>query len=127
MGVITGVEQIINVTAQENQASKLPNQVTSLSDGAMERLNFQNGIKISLFTMDNFHMEVANNYWKMCGYPIHSLDEPVLNSGGNFNYIKMISPNIEGGSIPQDDMMEIEGIFSKGVTLWHNTENYRKY
>lgn len=127
MGVVGNLENIINITAQESQATKLGNQVSAIVDGAMERLNFYNGIKISLFTMDSYHMEMANNFWKMYGYPVHSMSEPILNSGGDFNYIKMVSPNIVGGNVPQEDMIEIENIFSKGVTLWHTTSGYKKY
>lgn len=127
MGVITGMEQIINVTAQENQASKLGNQLTAITDGAMERISFNNGIKIGLFKTDSDHTLMLRNYWKMYGYPVHSLETPVFNNGGTFNFIKMINPNIEGGNVPQEDMMEIESIFTKGVTVWHTGESYKKY
>lgn len=126
-GVISGASQIMNVVAQENQASKLPNQVTALTDGAMERILFQNGVKISLMVMDEFHQDMADNYWKMFGYPIRRLSNPNLNNAERFKYIKMISPNIEGGNVPQGDMIEIENIFSKGVTLWNDPVFYKFY
>lgn len=127
MGVVTGIEQITNIVTQENQASKIPNQVTAINDGAMERINFNNGIKISLFTMDNFHMAMSNDYWKMYGYPIRRLIEPSLNIGSDYNYIKMVNPNILGGKVPAEDMREIESLFEKGVTLWHNPSTYKQY
>lgn len=128
MGVISGAEQIINIAARENQASKIPNQVTAITDGAMERLLYNNGIKISLFMMDRSHMDLACNYWDAVGYPVNQIAMPNIHTEGQtHNFIKMVSPNIEGGNIPSNDMREIEGIFTKGVTLWHDSTQFKKY
>jgi hypothetical protein len=127
-GVIGGIHQITNVIAQESQAAKLPNQLTSITDGAQERILFQNGVKISLFMMDNFHQGVADEYWNMFGYPVRKLSYPLVRMPNKtYNYIKMLSPNITGNGIPQEDMMKIEEIFTKGVTLWHTPASFRQY
>lgn len=128
-GVISPLESMANISAQENQASKLPNQVNNFVDGVMERLMYFNSLKIGLYVMDSDHMQLANNFWDMYGYPVHTMGIPNLLSSRNnrYNYVKLVSPNITGGNIPQDDMQEIETIFSQGVTLWHNPSNFRIY
>ena len=125
-GVVSSIEQISGIVAQENQASKLGNQVGSISDGAMERICYQNGLEIDFFGMDSSHEQMARKYWKMYGYPVHALGTPLLNSGGDLNFTKLVNPNISG-AIPQEDIRKLENIFSKGVTIWHNPNTYREY
>jgi hypothetical protein len=126
--LVSPIEKVISITAQENQASKLGNSVTTITDGAMDRINFYNGIKVTLYMMDNNHKDMCNNFWKMYGYPVHSLGTPNITGGtGNFNFVKMVNPNIEGGNVPQGDMSQIEEMFSRGVTLWKGSANYRNY
>jgi len=112
---------------QETQATKLGNSVTSITDGAMERLVFENGIRISLYTMDRSHQIMCQNYWRMYGYPVKSLATPNIKTNDHFNYIKMVSPNIEGRNVPQNEMQIIKNMFEKGVTLWHNPVTMGKY
>jgi hypothetical protein len=127
MGILTGAEQIMNVLAQENQAAKVPNQVTAFTDGALERICFYSGIKISLFTMTSYYEEVCQNFWHMYGYPVNKLRTPNMTTNSDYRYVKMINPNIEGGQVPAEDMREIENVFSKGVTMWFSPSLYKHY
>lgn len=120
LGGASTLQSIASITMQENQASKLGNSVTAISDGALERVVFQNGFKISLYRMDEYHRERARNFWKMYGYPVGSLATPNINTNANYNYIKMVNPNIDGKIVPQDELQQIKAMFEKGVTLWHN-------
>lgn len=126
-GIVSGFEKMVGISAQENQARKLGRQVTNITDDSMGRLCYNNELIVTLFTMDSDHENMSNNFWKMYGYPVHSLSDVNLSSADDFNFVKLVSPNIEGGNIPSEDMEEIEKIFSNGVTLWHTTEGYRNY
>lgn len=126
-GIGSGIMEVANVVAQQNQASKQPNQVSSFTDGAMERILFNNGVKFTLFTMDNFHQDMALNFWKMYGYPVKSLALPLTYTEKTYRYMKLIKPNIEGDKIPSQDMREIEQVFEKGVTIWQTPMMYKKY
>lgn len=125
MGVVSGFEGIANVMLQENQARKQPNQLSAITDGAQERIVFQNGIRISLMMMDDYHMESADNFWKMYGYPVRTLDYIGFNDSLPFQFYKTQSCNISA-NIPQTYLSEIGAMFDKGVTLW-KADNYRKY
>lgn len=124
MGAISGFESITNVMLQEQQAQRQPNQLTAITDGVQERIQYQNGLKISLMIMDSDHLEQATNYWNMYGYPIRKLDYPNT-PDRYFYFIKMQDPNISG-NIPQNDLNEISSMFSKGVTLWQK-DSFRQY
>jgi len=125
MGAITGFESITNVMLQEQQAQRQPNQLSSIQDGAMDRIQFQNGIKIMLMTMDTDHLKTANDYWKMFGYPVRSLEYPDIYSTLDYQFIKTQNANIDG-SLPQKDLEEIQNIFNKGVTMW-KADKFRQY
>lgn len=116
---------IAKITASENQAAKLGNQITRFSEGAMERLCFYNSIKVTLLTMDTNHLNMAKTYWKMYGYPTNVLKVPNRTSN-NYNYVKLINPNITG-NIPQDDLNQIIKIYEEGITLWNDIESFRIY
>jgi hypothetical protein len=125
MGAITGFESITNVMLQEEQAKKQPNQQSSITDGALDRILMQNGIRIYLYVMDLPHRQSANDFWTMYGYPVRKLDYPVLSSSANYNFIKTVNANITG-NFPQNDLQEIQEMFNKGVTLWKSS-SFRKY
>lgn len=131
LGVITslggGYLDMASITAKENQASTLGNSVTSLKDGAQERLIFPSGIKISLYTMDNSHKTMAENFWKMLGYPVRSLEDINLTSTNNYNYIKLVTANITSNSVPNDELMNIQAMFVRGVTIWNNPSTFLQY
>lgn len=125
MGAITGFESITNVLLQEQQAQKQPNQLNSIQDGALERLQFQNGVKIQLLVMDTDHRTTANDYWSLFGYPVRTLDYPTIYSTLDYQFIKTQNVNINA-SIPQADLVEIQNIFNKGVTMW-KANKFRQY
>lgn len=125
-GVFGGLQEIRMINAHESQAARLPDQITAFSDDAMERLNFNNSIKISLYMMDRNHILRANNYWKLYGYPVNSLATPNLKSG-KFNFIKTVGANISGGNIPQDDMRNLTELFDRGVTLWNDIGSFKNF
>jgi hypothetical protein len=125
MGAITGFESITNVLLQEQQAQKQPNQLSNITDGALERMTFQNGIRISLFVMDEDHRQMANDYWTLFGYPKRVLEYPVFYSTLDYQFMKTQSANING-NIPQDDLVEIQNMFNRGVTIW-KADKFRQY
>ena len=126
LGVMSTYTAVAGITNQETQAAKLGNSVTSITDGAQERANNNEGIKISIWTMDDDHLSMANNYWKMLGYPVNSLGTPNI-KGNRYNYVKLGVPNIIGKTVPQDEIEEIREMFYKGITLWHSPSDYLNY
>jgi hypothetical protein len=125
MGAMTGFESITSVMLQEQQAQRQPNQLTAITDGAMERILLQNGIKILFKSMDVNHLNSALNYWKMFGYPLKRMEIPTVYSYLDYQFIKTQNANIDG-SIPQNDLIEIQNIFNKGCTFW-KADKFRKY
>ena len=72
------------------------------------------------------YAKIIDDYFSMYGYKVNSLKIPNLTGRSNWNYVKMINPNIEG-YIPQEDLQEIKRMFSNGVTIWHKTNYFLDY
>lgn len=71
------------------------------------------------------YIKSIDSYFTKYGYKINQIQTPNLHTHSNFNYIKTNDCNITG-NIPQIAKEYIQGLFDKGVTLWH-TENIYKY
>ena len=85
----------------------------------------------SLFTVYQMcirqeYAKIIDDFFTMYGYKVNSLKVPNITGRSNWNYVKMINPNIEG-YIPQEDLQEIKRIFSNGITIWHTTSHFLDY
>ena len=91
-------------------------------------------------TIPAFKMTIRNEYAKsiddfftMFGYKVNSLKVPNFNSRSVFNYIQIGQGEILAYqknnvlSVPPQDLEEINNIYRKGVTLWHNHDNIGNY
>ena len=123
LGVVGGVLNIANVINAENQAHKMPNQVTEINDSAYERLCYSNTIKISLFSMDNDHKNAAIDYWSNFGYPVRRfMNINLADHTGEFKYIKTVNSNIESANIPINYIQELNELFDRGVKIYYNLQ-----
>ena len=123
LGVVGGVLNIANVINSENQAHKMPNQVTEINDSACERLCYSNTIKISLFSMDDDHKNAAIDYWSNFGYPVRRfMDINLADHTGEFKYIKTVNANIESANIPINYIQELNELFDRGVKIYYNLQ-----
>lgn len=119
---------VANITARENQASKLGNTVTTIQDGAMERIVYNcNKLKVSLWVTDKDHQAMNNSFWGAFGYPVRQYKIPNINGNGDYSFIKLTEVNITGDNVPNEEILNIEEMFKHGVTLWRNYNNMYKY
>lgn len=121
---ITGIKNLI--TGSGHQASLVPDQVTGSSTGD---LNFSIGRCGFTFYQMSVRAEMASlidNYFSMYGYKVNTVKDINITSRRCWNYIKCEQPNILG-DIPQGDMNEIKGIFTNGVTFWHDPATFLDY
>ena len=60
------------------------------------------------------------------GYQTNKFKIPNINNRPTWNYVKTLACNINA-NIPQADLAEIKDMFNSGITLWHNTTNFKNY
>lgn len=70
--------------------------------------------------------EKIDSYMDLFGYATNKVKVPNINNRPNWNYVKTIDCCINA-IIPQGDLAEIKQLFNSGITLWHNTANFKNY
>lgn len=116
-GGVSILEGIASKTVKENQASKLNNTVSSITDGACSRIIHDNRIKFSLMTMDDSHKNMALSYWKRFGYPQRKIKTINLMPSGSYKFLQIAEPNIYG-NVDTLSKQELVDMFKRGITLW---------
>jgi hypothetical protein len=69
---------------------------------------------------------IIDAYFDMYGYKQNKVKTPNVSSRPYWNYVKTVDCNITG-PIPAQDMVELKGIYNKGVTIWHSAANVANY
>ena len=125
--VAGGIFGIANSVAEIYKHSLSPNEAsgnTNVGDCTYAHRNL-----LFAFNKKSIKAEFAriiDDFWDMYGYKVNRLKIPNFTSRTNWNYVKLINPNIEG-YIPQEDLQEIKRLFSNGITIWHKTNYFLDY
>lgn len=125
---VSAFEKISMINASDRQQQKNASQITGISDGACQRLNFENGIKISVLMPDKYHEELIYKYWNMYGYPVHEYDIPNFRiNNSDHCYLKLIEPNITFKGVPVKHQQQIISFYERGITFWKDKDSFRRY
>lgn len=72
-----------------------------------------------------------DDFFDYFGYQINELAVPNLNARPYWTYVKtatcVVTEDIPGGGVPNDDMKRITEIFNRGITWWNNGDNVGNY
>lgn len=72
--------------------------------------------------------KICDEYLSRFGYKINEVKTPNLNSRTKFNFIKVGGHDeLISGNIPASDLEEINNIFRKGVTIFHDYDSFGNY
>lgn len=71
--------------------------------------------------------EKIDNFFDMFGYQVNISEVPNLYTRRNWNYLKVLEPNIEGTIIPEKDLDKFKTQLNAGITFWHNYQTFRDY
>lgn len=82
--------------------------------------NMHDGIYLYHKTIRDEYVIKLTNYFKMYGYTSNEMGnvKDAMNSREIYNYLKLVQINASG-NMPQDKIISIKGILTKGITLFH--------
>ena len=63
----------------------------------------------------------------MYGYKVNDVKIPNITGRQNWNFVKLLNPNIEGSEIPEADLNKFKAQLELGITFWHNPATFRDY
>lgn len=129
-----GVMGIAGEMKQEYEHSLTPPQAKGNTNaGDVQFANKSMGAMAYKMTVRSEYARSIDNFFTMFGYKVNVLEVPNLNSRSVFNYIQIGQGEILAYqksnvlSVPPQDLEEINNIYRKGVTLWHNHDNIGNY
>ena len=103
------------------------------SRGATNTGDVKTSANINTFTaygmsIKEEYARVIDQYFSRFGYQVNTVKTPNLNSRLHFNFIKVGGQDeLVHGNIPASALEEINGLFRKGVTIFHDYESIGNY
>ena len=126
--MFAGNQQIYQAISTDIDHSKTPDSASGLGNGAdVNTALGKNGFYLYRYSIKREFAEMIDHYFDMYGYKVNSLEVPNLSTRVNWNYLKVLDPNIEGNNIPEKDINKYKEMLQNGITFWHNINTFRDY
>ena len=84
-------------------------------------------VKKEIGELEKEFAKIIDDYFDMFGYKVNKMEIPNLHTRVNWNYLKLISPNVESEDVPEKDMNTYKQMLTNGITFWHNPNTFRDY
>ena len=125
-GAGSGLRGVANELLQENAMREASNKWMGSQGGsidlAMDLLEFD----IKVMAPPVYELRAIDEFFSMFGYATNRVKVPNINTRQNWNYVKVATDCIYG-TAPAEALQEINNVFKRGVTLWHNANNIGNY
>lgn len=127
--ILSGVSGIANTLGQVHQKSRIPTQVEgNINSGDVITASNKNDFIFYDMVIKEEYARAIDSYFSRFGYKVNEVKQPNLNSRTQFNFIKVGGMDeLITGNIPATDLEKINNIFRKGVTIFHNYNNFGNY
>lgn len=134
---LTGIEQgslskeltasrgILNTMASIYEHQRIPNS-SSGNSGASDVMFGLKKLAPTFYRMSikDEYAKIIDDYFTRFGYKVNSLKVPNITGRTYFNYVEIgAGEDIAFGTLPVDAMEDINNIFRRGTTIWHNHDN----
>jgi hypothetical protein len=118
-GVSTEISQVADRAIQPNQTVGNIGGSGALSVGIQDFFFYPT-------TITKEYAERIDSFFDMYGYKVNTVKQPNITGRPYWNYVKTIN-SIITGNIASNDIVELQNIFNKGVTIWHSPSNIGDY
>lgn len=129
-----GVMGIAGEMKQEYEHSLTPPQAKGNTNaGDVQFASKGMGAMVYKMCVRNEYAKCIDDYFTIFGYKVNSLKVPNINTRPIYNFVQIGQGEILAYqknnvlSVPPLDLEEINNIYRKGVTLWHNHNNIGDY
>lgn len=126
-GLVTSASTIGNTLAQIHQAKTTPDQAKGdIATGDFTFAYPRNIISFYKMSVRPEYARIIDEYFNMYGYATHRVKKPNITGRRNWNYVKTVGCYIQTNA-PQEDVQELEEMFNRGITIWHNPATFMDY
>lgn len=129
LGTASAIDAVTDVMSYGNDREKMPNQVEgNVNSGDILFSSNSLGFSFYRMTVKREYARIIDQYFSRYGYKVNEVKTPNINSRTQFNYLKVGGKDeLIYGDIPASDLDEINKIFRKGVTIFHNYSTFGDY
>lgn len=126
-GIVSGVQGMSEALHQKTVASMTPDQARgNTNNGDINFTSGEAGLTVYYMGVKEQYLKIIDEYFSKYGYSTNRVKTPNITGRRNWNYVK--TRNCEfTGDLPQEDLQKIKNIFNKGITFWHNANNFLNY
>ena len=129
VAAISGVGLITDLLKENEKREKSP--IQSKGNVNVGDVTYSSGMNKFTYSKMSCRYEYAkkiDDYFSRFGYKVNEIKTPNLNSRTKFNFIKIGGyDELITGDIPASDLEEINNIFRKGVTIFHDYSTFGDY
>lgn len=129
LGTTSAIDAVTTVMSYGGDRETMPNQVKgNVNSGDVLYSSSNLGFYFYKMCIKKEYATICDQYLSRFGYKVNEIKIPNLNSRQQFNFIKVgATDELITGDIPASDLEEINNIFRKGVTIFHNYTNFGDY
>ena len=124
-----GTMSIANTLNQIYQHTAVPEQAKgNTNSGDVVTSGHEMGFTLFKMSIKSQYAKIADEYFTRFGYKTNLTKVPNITGRTYFNYVQIADSEVIGyGEVPNKYMDEINNIFRKGVTIWHDHSNIGDY
>ena len=125
IGLAGGAISMASSVGQIYQHSILPNTSKGNTNGGdINTCSSKNSFYFIKMHVKEEFARIIDDYFTRQGYKVNSLKVPNITGRTYWNYVEIgAGEDVAFGTLPVDAMEDINNIFRRGTTVWHNHDN----
>lgn len=124
--VASGVNGVLSTIAMKRDKELQPPQAKGKQSSAINILSGHQTFTIMKKSVDKNHAKIIDDFFTMYGYKCNRIKKPNHHVRESFTYTKTINCQIYG-NVPNQDIVEIQNIYNRGVTFWVDGDSIGDY
>lgn len=125
---LSPLDNIVNLQREIYVKKRIPpSTISQSSNGNILGALHENGFTFYHMSVREEFARIIDNFFSMFGYKVNELKVPNIRGRLNWNFVKLLYPNIEGVEIPEFELNEFKKQLEAGITFWHNPATFRDY
>lgn len=126
MAGVNLAQSAINAYAEDAKAKMMPDQAHGNANCSDVNFAWRKCFSAQKMSVRAEYAYIIDEFFSKFGYKVNRVKNMNITGRTNWNYVKTIECYISA-TIPQEDLIELQGMFDKGITFWHNPATFGDY
>lgn len=126
-GLMSSLSQSASLAGERYEHSFTPPQAQGdINAGDVTYSDSKASFSIHRMCIKPEYARIIDDFFSMYGYKTNRVKVPNITGRSKWNYVKTVDAYV-GGDIPQSDITEFKAMLNRGMTFWHDTNNFMNY